>query len=65
MNGLINLKVAEMQAMICRMLLQTEVANTPANKQDSRKIMLMLQLSTCKCNINWDYRGRYAAMVNL
>ena len=65
MNGLINLKDVETQAMICRMLLQTEVVNTHANKQDSRKIMLMLQLSICKCNINWDYQGRYAAMVNL
>lgn len=52
MNGLINSRDAEMQAMTCRMLLQMEVVNTHANKQDSRKIMLMLQLLICKCNIN-------------
>lgn len=51
-NGQTSLRVVEMQATICRMLLQTGAVNTHVNKQDSRKIMQMLQLSICKCNIN-------------
>lgn len=52
MYGQINSRDAEMQATICRMLLQTAFVNIHANKQDSKKITLMLQLSICKCNTN-------------